>query len=627
MFPIDTTGLVGLLGLLTQCAVAWIFVAFFAVLARSAGRPAWFAEWTYAFAALAVGLTAMSLRFAWPLFHPGTWFLAESDLDVRAAYALYVGGKVLHVTLLCSGTLSLARGSLAPRLRRGIFAAGALAAALLALSTGDLRTLMVAQSPLMSAALAASAVLFARLPAARRDVGTRTAALALCVAALLWSLYGWAFWRADGVPWPLRRDPGAALLAYNSYLDLAVMITLAAGLSAALQQDAQRRLRELQSERERLAHELAQDEKLRALGTLVSGVAHELNNPLAAILGAAEELRGVERAPARVARLDGLIAQARRAASLVERLTGLKRRWGADRTRVRVGTLLERVRSALDGPALAQGVVLELAGALDLELLVEERAVERALVALLDNALRVSPRGARVRLEARLAGARVEIAVEDRGPGVPSELRTRIFEPFFTTDPSQDRLGLGLSLAHATARAHDGELWVDATEDGARFVLALPRERPAVLLGVAEGAPGPEPARDGGPLVLVVDDEPLLREVLVAFGRREGWRVECAADGESALRRLRESHAAPDCVLCDLRLPGLSGARLHELACQIDPALGERFLFHSGDVTSPEAESVALRTGRPVLEKPFAFARLRELVEHVCARGAAGSAR
>lgn len=627
MFPIDVTGLVGLLGLLTQCAVAWIFVAFFAVLARSAGRPAWFSEWTLSFAALAIALTAMSLRFALPLFSPGSAFVAESDLEVRAAYAIYLGGKVMHVTFLFMGTLRLAQGRLSPAQRRGLLATAAIVTGLLVLFVADLRIMMIAQSPVMAVSMAATAVLFARLSAGRRDVGTRTAALALSVAAVLWLLYGIAFWGADGVPWPMRRDLGAALMAHNSYLDLAVMVTLAAGLSAALQQESQRRLRELQSERERLALELAQDEKLRALGTLVSGVAHELNNPLATILGAAEDLRVVERAPARISRLDELIGQVRRAGTIIERLTGLKRRLGTDRERVRIGALLGRVVAALGPQAQERGVQVELQGTLDLEFLVDERAIERALVALLDNALRVSPRGTCVRIESRLDGNRVEFCIEDSGPGVPRELRARVFDPFFTTDPSQDRLGLGLSLAHATARAHDGDLRIDDTPRGARFVLSLPRGRPGLELAAPAQPPLPAQARASSLLVLVVEDEPMLREVLLAFGRRQGWRVECASDGESALRMLPELEPSPDCVLCDLRLPGMSGARLYELVRESDPALAERFLFHSGDVTSPEAERVASQTGRPVLGKPFEFARLREVIERVCARDATGSRR
>ena len=233
MLPIDTTGLVGLLGLLTQCAVAWIFVAFFMLLARSAGRPAWFAEWTLSFAALAAALTAMSVRYAWPLLHVGGWFGSEGALEVRAAYALYAAGKALHVALLCTGTLQFARGALAPRARRGLFAASALLAVALAAPSADVRALMLLQSPVMALGLGAAGFLFARLPAARRDVGTRTATLALCAAACLWTLYTVAFSRADGVTWPVRRELWTALLAYNSFLDLSVLIVLAARIEAS----------------------------------------------------------------------------------------------------------------------------------------------------------------------------------------------------------------------------------------------------------------------------------------------------------------------------------------------------------------------------------------------------------
>jgi len=544
---------------------------------------------------------------------------------VRLAYGLYAVGKALHLALLITGTLRFAHGTPSARMRRTLFAGSALLAAALALPSADVRALMLVQAPVMALGLGLACALFARLPAERRDVGTRTAALALAAGACLWALYTLAFAQADGVTWPVRRDLWTALLNYNSYLDLSVMIALAAGLSAALQLDAQRRLRALQREREALAEELARDEKLRALGTLVSGVAHELNNPLAGIQAAAEELRGVERSSVRRARLDELLAEVRRTSAIVETLTGLRHGGGTVRERQNAGALAARVLGAAREQAGARGVALELDGELEAELVVEARAIERALAALVDNALRASPRGGRVRVEVQRDEHETSLRVDDLGPGVPLELQARVFEPFFTTRADDGHLGLGLSVAHATARTHGGSLTLEARERGARFVLRLPHE-PAAAHAPARLPAAPREAT--GPLrLVVVDDEPMLREVLRAYGQRQGWQVECAADGDEALGLLASDAPPPDCVLCDLRMPGLDGRELLRRVRERDPALAERFLFQSGDVSSSEAQAVARETGLPVLEKPLSFARLREWIEGAAARRTAGAAR
>ncbi|HVS17401.1 MAG TPA: response regulator, partial [Planctomycetota bacterium] len=215
-------------------------------------------------------------------------------------------------------------------------------------------------------------------------------------------------------------------------------------------------------------------------------------------------------------------------------------------------------------------------------------------------------------------------AVCDDGPGVPTELQGRIFEPFFTTRPEDGRLGLGLSVAHATARTHGGTLVIESAGSGARFVLTLPHDPAAPR--VPPALPADERSGERTLHLVVVDDEPMLREMLTSFGRRQGWRVECAADGESALRLLSESEDAPDCVLCDLRMPGLDGEQLLERVRALDPSLAERFLFQSGDVGSAEAAAVGQATGLPVLAKPLSFEHLREWIEAAAARRPAETA-
>ena len=631
MAPLEISGLVSLIGLLVQCAMAWIFAGFLAVLGRSSGRPAWFRDWTVSFVALAVALTAMAVRYTWPHVISGPLFRVESSLAPRATYALYACGKALHVAFLCSGTLLFTHEGLSRRARRGLLAASLLLAVGLTLPSGDIAVFMSLQSPVMVVGFALTCVLLLRLPPQRRNVGTRTAALALGATAVVWGLYTIAFLRPDATPWPLSKSFWTALITLNSYVDMALMTLLATGLSATLLTDALRRLREVQRERAQLSATLQRDEKLRALGTLVSGVAHELNNPLAAILAGAEELHSGEREPARRARLDDLMGQVRRSADIVRSLTALRRGLVGDFVPTQAGAIARAAAEACAPHAEARGVQLdvqldvELVGGAELE--ADVSSLERALGALIDNALQASPRGVRVLVRASCNDEQVIFSVEDGGAGVPAELRERIFEPFFSTRFEQGAQGLGLSLAHSAARAHGGDLILATRAEGqlgTRMELVVPRGGPRSEPEPLQPRARPAPRAEGRELcVLVIDDEPLLRDMLASFGRRHGWRVELAEDGLRALELLEQAELEPDCVICDLRMPGLSGADVYARVQQFAPGLAARFVFLSGDVTSPEAEFVRSEIGRPVLAKPLPFATLRALVEELAGRTAA----
>lgn len=403
-------------------------------------------------------------------------------------------------------------------------------------------------------------------------------------------------------------------------------------------------------------HALRQAEKLAAVGRVVSGVAHELNNPLSAVLLFADGLLESGQHPEERETLTLIREQAWRARAIVRDLLTFVREVSGTREVLAAADVVSRVGRALALQAEAEGAFLALdipesLGWVD----VDRAAIEQVLANLVLNALQAAPRST-VRLTARVEGAereepgRLVIAVEDDGPGIAPEVMARLFEPFFTTKPEGVGTGLGLSVSLGIATRHGGTLTAgNRAPHGARFTLALPRATaPAVraepvataghtapVTAAVAAAPPGRPAASGR-RVLIVDDEPPVRSALVRYFTRRGWTVEEAGDGGAALDRIAARVAAVAgsdelpfaLILSDLRMPGLSGAAFHDEIARRAPSLLARLAFSTGDVVSEEAAAFVARTRCPVLEKPYELATLDALVARVLeAADAADAAR
>jgi PAS domain S-box-containing protein len=392
---------------------------------------------------------------------------------------------------------------------------------------------------------------------------------------------------------------------------------------------------------------LRQAEKLAAVGRFVSGVAHELNNPLAAVLLFTDGLLDDPDRPEADREALGLVRdQALRARAIVRDLLAFVRGAGGPTGVVDARDALAGAARALAPQAAAAGGRLDVVFGEGLgRLRVDRGGVDQVLTNLVVNALHARP-GGRVRLAAERDGALLRVTVDDEGPGLAPDVEARMFEPFFTTKPTGEGTGLGLSVSLGTVERYGGTLAganraagaAPALGAGARFTLTLPAAptpRPALAADApptagprphasaeppaAADAPTdapdwaddgvPDPRRAGrGPRVLVVDDEPPIRQALVRFFARRGWTVDEAGDGRAAFARLLDADAtgAPyDLVLSDVRMPDVSGVALHDWVARTRPALLARLVFATGDDLSPEAAAFVRRTRCRVLEKPF----------------------
>jgi PAS domain S-box-containing protein len=379
------------------------------------------------------------------------------------------------------------------------------------------------------------------------------------------------------------------------------------------------------TERKRSEGELArsrealhQSEKLAALGSLLAGVSHELNNPLAAIVGQAEMLEEDSRGTVFEARAKKISAAADRCARIVQTFLAMARRREPQRNPVNPNELVSAALQLAEYALRTGGVTAIAECDPNVPAIQGDRdQLHQVLVNLIINAQQALEEGDILdkRLMIRTGvtdGGRVAIDVIDNGPGIPADLASRIFEPFFTTKPQGVGTGVGLSFSHGIVEAHGGTLRVLPSNGGATFRIELP----ATASLQAELAPAaPEPVSAIAEIrrtALVVDDEPDIAETISELLEREGFDVTVAADGASALMAL--DHSDFDVVLSDLRMPGVSGPEMFERLREIRPHLLSRIAFVTGDTLGAAMDEFLRESGRPVLEKPFTRAGVRCLV-------------
>ncbi len=371
-----------------------------------------------------------------------------------------------------------------------------------------------------------------------------------------------------------------------------------------------------QTDRRVLADRLLQSEKLSAIGQLIAGVAHDLNNPLTSVVGFADFLAESPDAPPRIREPLRVIQQeATRASKIVKNLLSFARRQET-RQRASITPVLEATVGLFRNQLSASAVTLVLEEEPGLpELEMNPNQVQQVFVNLIQNAAQAIMHAGRpgtVRVRARRWMDGVAIDVSDDGPGMPPEVAARVFEPFYTTKPEGQGTGLGLSISQGIAKEHGGRITL-ATEPGkgATFTVELPGR-----LGEPTPLPAAAEPRDARPLrILVVDDEPHILHYLRATLEAWGHAVETAGDGRAGLAR---AVAEPfDLIISDLRMPRAGGQEFYaELAARAAPAAA-RVAFSTGDTVGGDTLAFLEQCGRPCLHKPFSLTELRALLRTV----------
>ncbi|HEX8644248.1 MAG TPA: PAS domain S-box protein [Allosphingosinicella sp.] len=364
---------------------------------------------------------------------------------------------------------------------------------------------------------------------------------------------------------------------------------------------------------------LHQSEKLAALGSLLAGVSHELNNPLAAIVGQAEMLEEDAIGTPLEARAKKISAAADRCARIVQTFLAMARRRAPDRLAIDPNSLVSDALQITEYALRTTGIAAVVECDPDVPAIEGDRdQLHQVLVNLIINAQQALE-GAetfdkRIWVRTCVTGdGQVAIDVADNGPGVPEDLLGRIFEPFFTTKPQGSGTGVGLSFSFGIVEAHGGTLSVRPAERGATFRIELPPAAPAAAAAVRDEQPGSAPITMVRRRALVVDDEADIADTIRELLEREGFEVVVAQDGGSALRALDQSEF--DVVLSDLRMPGVSGPEMYARLKEVRPQLLGRIAFVTGDTLGASMDAFLKESGRPVLEKPFTRAGVRCLIQ------------
>lgn len=364
---------------------------------------------------------------------------------------------------------------------------------------------------------------------------------------------------------------------------------------------------------------LHQSEKLAAFGSLLAGVAHELNNPLSIVIGNALMLAEAAEvsAPALAERAQRVQAAAERCGRIVRSFLAMARQRETQKRPVAVQALVDSALQVLGYGMRSSGVAIEQEIVPDLPLVsCDADQMQQVLSNLLINAhqaLEVQPQPRRVRLAARADDDWVEIEVADNGQGVPEEIRSRVFDPFFTTKPIGAGTGIGLGVSRGIVEAHGGSLTLAPFSGvGARFVVRLPlRQDRLSLTPEPPDAPGEVPTRDER-AALIVDDEAEVGRLLAEMLTAQGFRCDVVSAGEAAQALLQQRDY--DAILCDVRMPDIDGPALFAWMAEHKPHLCGRTAFVTGDTLGAAAAGFLSRSGRPTLEKPFVPAELRRLI-------------
>ena len=369
---------------------------------------------------------------------------------------------------------------------------------------------------------------------------------------------------------------------------------------------------ELSSQREMLF----QNEKMSALGELLAGVAHELNNPLSVVVGHSLMLREEAADPNTVKRIEKISNAAERCAKIVKTFLAMARQQPSKMENTDVNLLISTAVDVAGYGSKGETLQIECDLSDEIpEIIADGDQITQVIINLIINAEQAIVGTGTGDLISVSTGRgkssdTVEIYVTDNGPGIPQNIMARIFEPFFTTKDVGDGTGIGLAFCHRIIHSHGGQIWVDTDyEHGSRFGISLPA---ATKTGQQEEGEDELSRTSRNVNVLVVDDEIDVAELIAEILKKEGFAVDLVHSGAEAVEQLdRRSY---DLLLSDLNMPELDGRGLYSVLKERHPDILERTAFITGDTMGFASQSLLQESKRPYLEKPVSPSELRELV-------------
>jgi len=376
--------------------------------------------------------------------------------------------------------------------------------------------------------------------------------------------------------------------------------------------------RKAEEERRTLEQKALLASRLASVGELASGIAHEINNPLTGVIGYAELLIQ-EDVPEHIKNdLEIVYDGAKRVADIVKGLLKFARQTKPERTLVNINEIIG-VNLRLRAYEMETGnikVITKLDP--DIPLTVADAGqLQQVFVNLLINAeteMKLAHGKGKLTVKTEHIDGKIRISFKDNGPGIAKENLERIFDPFFTTREMGKGTGLGLSICHGIITEHGGRIWAESQPGrGASFIVELPviteEKRPRRVTSARK----PQKTTKGR--ILLVDDEPVVRQLVTEVLSAEGHEVETTADGMDALKKIKGN--GYDLILVDMKLPGISGGELYDRIQDMAEKLAERVIFVTGDVMGADTEAFLAKTGAPFIAKPFNVKQLKAEVRRL----------
>lgn len=370
--------------------------------------------------------------------------------------------------------------------------------------------------------------------------------------------------------------------------------------------------------RKRIKEQLAQAEKLSTIGILVSGVAHELNNPLTGILGFSELILEDSSQPESIKNdIKKIHSEALRCSKIVRSLLTFARKYKIEKEWTSMNDVVQNTVELIEFQLASANIKLHLDLSMeDLVVFVDYHQIQQILINIISNAIHAiqdTNRKGNIFIQTRVSDSKWStLSIKNDGPLIKKEVIGRIFETFFTTKGSEKGTGLGLSIARGIIMDHGGSINVENLPDGVIFIIDLPLKSGS--LPSANGSQNMKEKFIKGKKILIVEDGEIVRQLLKRFLDKDGHLTEAVTSGEEGLKVVKKEQF--DLIISDIKLPEMNGIAFYKLIAKIRPELQKRFIFISGAIPQ-DVIKFSKNTGNRYLQKPFRQLEIRKLIKEI----------
>lgn len=373
------------------------------------------------------------------------------------------------------------------------------------------------------------------------------------------------------------------------------------------------------TEQKRLREQLVQTEKMAAVGQLVSGVAHELNNPLAGVMGYSQLLLMQNDLDDKTqSYLNKICKESDRAKNIVNNLLTFARKHKPEKKYLDINTILEQTIELRAYDLKVSNILVK--RKFDPQLtktMADFNQLQQVFINIINNAQQAildSKGKGEIRITTERCGEMIRVIFEDTGPGIPKEILNKIFEPFFTTKGVGRGTGLGLSISYGIIQQHGGRIYARSTPgQGATFIIELPiLQEEKTIPSQKEEKPKPLLVKMEQKNILVIDDEQSILDILMNTLQQVGHQVDVASSGRTALSKVKASNY--DLIITDIKMPDFDGRRFYQEVKKYNKDLAKKIIFTTGDLANPETQTFLEKSNQPCIPKPFNLEEVKQAV-------------